>query len=73
MLQRRIISKEKSIEQGFPTIIVGYATNEEAWIYRMYNTATKRVILTSPIERYGFDGANSANDPTLFDFTESTG
>ena len=32
----------------------------------MYNTATKRVILTHDVKWHGFDGSNTANDPTLF-------
>ena len=39
----------------------------------MYNPATKRVILTRGIKWHGFDGSNTANDPTLFEFTEDTG
>ena len=39
----------------------------------MYNPATKRVILTRDVKWRGFDGANAATEPTLFEFTEGTG
>ena len=31
------------------------------------------MILTHAIKWHGFDGANTANDPAFFDFTEGTG
>ena len=53
--------------------MVGYAANSATGTYLMYNTATKRVILTRDIKWHGFDGANAANEPTLFYFTQVTG
>ena len=38
----------------------------------MHNLATSRVILTSDVKWNGFYGANVANEPTLFDFTDGT-
>ena len=52
--------------------MVGYAANSATGTYLMYNTATKRVILTRDIKWQGFDGANTANYPTLFDSIEGT-
>ena len=40
----------------------------------MYNTAIiKQVFLTRDIKWNGFYGANVANNPILFNFTEGTG
>ena len=38
----------------------------------MYKPATKRVVLTCDVEWHGFDGSNSANNPTFFEFIEGT-
>ena len=65
--------KGKMIQWGFPTIMVEYAVNPATETYRMYNPATKRVILTHDMKWHVFDGENAANDPTLFDFDECTG
>ena len=52
--------------------MVRYAENSATGMYLMYNTATKRVILTRGIKWHGFDGSNTANYPTLFVFIEGT-
>ena len=39
----------------------------------MHNLATRRVILTNDVKWNGFYGANVANNPILFNFTEGTG
>ena len=39
----------------------------------MYNNDTKWVVSTRDVKWHKFDGANTANDPTLFDFIEFTG
>ena len=66
-------SKVNMTEQGFPSITVGYASNPATRTYQMCSLTTKRVVLTCDVKWHGFDGANAANDPTLFDCTEGTG
>ena len=47
--------KGKMIEWGFPTIIVGYEANSETGTYKMYNPATKQVVLTRDVKWHVFD------------------
>ena len=64
--------KGKMTEWVFPAIMVRYAENSATGMHGVYNPATKRVILTHDIKWHGFYGANTSNEPTLFDFTEDT-
>ena len=52
--------------------MVRYAENSATGMHGVYNPATKRVILTHDIKWHGFYGANTSNEPTIFEFTEDT-
>jgi hypothetical protein len=60
--------KAKMDERGFPTIMVGYATNSGSGTYRLYNPKTKRVIHSRDATWNEFVGADDNNDPVIFDF-----